>query len=104
MLSFFRTKSSEAAVDKIIDGTKDIALNVDKSVVDIASCSTNESMSSEQNASSSDLLSSLGYQDEGDLRETIYGMCVFWVCGGFSTNFRVEKTIDLQFRSPHVGS
>lgn len=70
MLSFFRTKSSEATVDKIINGTKDLSLKVDETPIDIANM---QSISSDHNTDASNLLKSLGYQNELELRDTIYG-------------------------------
>lgn len=68
MLSFFRTKSSEGNVDKIVTGTKDLSLAVDETPIDIAN------MQSMLNDVMHDTLQSLGYQNEIELRETIYGM------------------------------
>lgn len=70
MLSFFRTKSSEASVDKIINGTKDLSLKVDETPIDKANM---QSISSEHSTDASNLLKSLGYQSEMELRDTIYG-------------------------------
>lgn len=73
MLSFFRTKSTEATVDKIIEGTKGIAIKVEKTAIDIANCNKDESMSSNQiNQTPSELLNSLGYHNEVALRDTIF--------------------------------
>lgn len=80
MLSFFRTKSSEATVDKIINGTKDLALKVDETPVDAANM---EPISNQNGIDPDKLLKSLGYQDATELRETIFG------------EFRIE--IDSQF-------
>lgn len=73
MLSFFRTKSSDASVDKITEGTNEIALNIDKTATDIANCNADDSMSNVQSTCSNELLTSLGYQNEGKLKQTIYG-------------------------------
>lgn len=71
MLSFFRTKSSEASLDKIINGTKNIGLDVDKTSIDpIASM---ESTPIQFDNDPKNLLKSLGYQDEMQLRGTIFG-------------------------------
>lgn len=67
MLSFFRTKSTETNVDKIINSTKDLSLNVDETSIDAANM--------ESNANSNDDLRTLcGYQNENDLRNTIFGI------------------------------
>lgn len=68
MLSFFRSKSSETSVDKIVNGTKVLSLNVDETPMDVAK------MHSIANIDVKDSLQSLGYQNEIELRETIYGM------------------------------
>lgn len=73
MLSFFRTKSSDASVDKITEGTNEIALNIDKAAIDIANCNADDSMSNVQSTCSNELLTSLGYQNEDKLKQTIYG-------------------------------
>lgn len=73
MLSFFRTKSSDASVDKITEGTNEIALNIDKTAIDIANCNADDSMSNVQSTCSNELLTSLGYQNEDKLKHTIYG-------------------------------
>lgn len=77
MLSFFRTKSTEATVDKIIEGTKGIAIKVDKNAIDIANCNRDESMSSNQiNQTPNELLNSLGYHNESALRDKIFSKCI----------------------------
>lgn len=68
MLSFFRTKSSEANIDKVVNGTKDLSLDIDEIPIDIANM---QSHSNNQNTN--DLLNLLGYQNETELKETIYG-------------------------------
>lgn len=71
MLSFFRTKSSEANIDKVVNGTKDLSLEVDDTPIDIANM---QSHSSNQNIN--DSLNLLGYQNETELKETIYGKLI----------------------------
>lgn len=72
MLSFFRTKSSDRTVDKIIDGTKDMSLKVDEVPIDAANM-----QSSAVHPDAANLIESLGYQSETELKETIYGVW-FW--------------------------
>lgn len=69
MLSFFRTKSSEATVDKIIDDTKNLALKVDETIDN-----TNMDTKSNNNDTDQSLLKSLGYHNDQQLRETIFGI------------------------------
>lgn len=75
MLSFFRTKSSEATVDKIINGTKHLSVEVaeiatPKNTQIMQSTTTNpDNQKSDPNA----LLRSLGYKNDVELKETIYG-------------------------------
>lgn len=57
MLSFFKSKIPQISLEKIVDGTN----------------SLNMSSESFQSKTANEILSSLGYQDENDLRETIYG-------------------------------
>lgn len=76
MLSFFRSKSSEASVDKIVNGTKNIALEVDETPIDAA----NMQPISNDNQNNDASLQSLGYQNETELRETIYGKFVKGCC------------------------
>lgn len=73
MLSFLRTKS-EATVNKIVNGTKDLSLKVDETPIDVANM---ESTLSDGNTS----LKSHGYQNEAELKETIYGLsnCVHFI-------------------------
>lgn len=70
MLSFFRSKSTEATVDKIINGTKNLALKVDETPIDAV---LNMQSISNDNDNANTSLQSLGYQNETELRETIYG-------------------------------
>lgn len=72
MLSFFRSKSSDATVDKIINGTKDI--RIDEATID---ASKMETISNQNGIDSNNLLHSLGYPDEMKLRETIFGRLIF---------------------------
>lgn len=71
MLSFFRTKSTEVSVDKIIEGTNSIALKVDRTAIDVAN--RDDPMSTNQNTHTNEKLKSLGYQNEDELKQTIYG-------------------------------
>ncbi|XP_031622344.1 MIP18 family protein galla-1 [Contarinia nasturtii] len=69
MLSFLRSKSSEATVNKIVNGTKDLSLEVDETRIDVVD------MQSKLNEPNNDVrasLKSLGYKNETELRETIY--------------------------------
>lgn len=71
MLSFFRSKSSETSVDKIVTGTKELSLQVDESPIDVVN------MQSISHDNTNESLQSLGYQNEIELRETIYGTYSF---------------------------
>lgn len=72
MLSFFRTKSSESSVDKIINGTTNLS---------IAEVATPQNIKSNMQSTTYDihtndpnaLLKSLGYNNDTELKETIYG-------------------------------
>lgn len=77
MLSFFRTKSTETSVDKIVNGTKVLSLDVDETPMDVAK------MQSIANDDVKDSLQSLGYQDEIQLRDTIYGMTLIILNNSF---------------------
>lgn len=77
MLSFFRTKSSEATVDKIINGIEHLATKTDEKPVDVAASMDTISKQSD-NPNPSSLLKSLGYENETELRETIYGELIFF--------------------------
>lgn len=59
-------------VDKIVNGTKNLALKVDETSIDAVNM---QSISNENknNENSNTSLQSLGYQNETELRETIYG-------------------------------
>lgn len=73
MLSFFRTKSSDGTVDKIINGTKNLSIEV----AEIAAPQNTQNMQSTTNENHTNdpnaLLKSLGYNDDTELKETIYG-------------------------------
>lgn len=73
MLSFFRTKSSEGTVDKIINGTKNLSIEV----AQVATPQIKQNMQSTTNVNHMNepntLLKSLGYNDDTELKETIYG-------------------------------
>lgn len=78
MLSFFRTKSSEDTVNTIINGTKNLS-------VEVAEIATPEHLQIMQSTNdnnqlnhSNALLRSLGYNDDNDLKETIYGLSNFF--------------------------
>lgn len=77
MLSFFRTKSTETSVDKIVNGTKVLSLDVDETPMDVAK------MQSIADDDVKDSLQSLGYQDEIQLRDTIYGMTLIILNNSF---------------------
>lgn len=71
MLSFFRSKSSEtSAIDKIVNGTKNLAIEVDETPIDAANMQT---ISDNNDNTKTTSLQSLGYQNETELKETIYG-------------------------------
>lgn len=72
MLSFFRTKSSEGTVDKIINGTKNLSIEVAEVVTpqNTQNMQSNKNHSNDPNA----LLKSLGYNNDTELKETIYGI------------------------------
>lgn len=70
MLSYFRTKSTEAT-DKIINGIENLAVKVDEKPADVAA--SMDTISKQFDNNPSNLLKSLGYQNETELRETIYG-------------------------------
>lgn len=75
MLSFFRTKSSESTVDKIINGTKNLSIEVAEvatpQIKQNMQSTTNENHMNEPNPNA--LLKSLGYNNDTELKETIYG-------------------------------
>lgn len=72
MLSFFRSKSTEVTVDKIVNGTKNLNIKVDEISIDAVNMqSISNDNQNNENANTS--LQSLGYQNETELRETIYG-------------------------------
>lgn len=66
MLSFFRSKSTESQVSEITVATENMKMQSSESE---ATATTSSAM-----PSTSDLLSSLGYNDATELRDTIYGM------------------------------
>ncbi|XP_055319914.1 MIP18 family protein galla-1 isoform X2 [Sitodiplosis mosellana] len=73
MLSFFRSKSSETSVvDKIVNGTKNLALQVNET--SIVAAANMQSISDNNDNTNTTSLQSLGYQNETELRETIYDM------------------------------
>lgn len=75
MLSFFRSKSSEASVvDKIVNGTKNLAIEVDETPIDAAA--NMQTISDNNDNTKTTSLQSLGYQNETELKETIYGKWV----------------------------
>lgn len=71
MLSFFRTKSDETTVDKIISGTHGLSIeHIERAANKL------DTMDSAAIANNHDsLLKSLGYQNAVDLKECIYGNC-----------------------------
>lgn len=73
MLSFFRTKSSEGTVDKLINGTKNLSVKVTEVAAPQNTpnmqSTTNDNQTNDPNA----LLKSLGYNNDTELKETIYG-------------------------------
>lgn len=74
MLSFFRSKSSETSVvDKIVNGTKNLAIEVDETPIDAAANMQTISDKNDNTNTKTTSLQSLGYQNETELKETIYG-------------------------------
>lgn len=84
MLSFFRSKSSDATVNKIISDTEnlsiekaEIAIETTVTPITAMNSTTINTKSPNECTDSNALLKSLGYQNETELRETIYGKMNF---------------------------
>lgn len=80
MLSFFRTKSGETAVDKIISGTDALSITHSDTpdnqldTMDLTGVVALDRKLSNDDAKDHEvLLKSLGYQNATDLKECIYG-------------------------------
>lgn len=71
MLSFFRNKSSETSVDKIINATKNLVLKVDETPIDAATMDTN---TDESNANTKMTHTMQAYQNDTELKDAIFGM------------------------------
>lgn len=82
MLSFFRNKSSETSVDKIINATKNLVLPVDETPIDAATMDTNTDESN-ANASKKPAYKMQAYQNDAELKDAIFGMSpidLFAIC------------------------
>lgn len=76
MLSFFRNKSSETSVDKIINATKNLVLPVDETPIDAATMGTHTDESN-ANASKKPAYTMQAYQNDAELKDAIFGM--IWI-------------------------
>lgn len=82
MLSFFRTKSGETAVDRIISGTEALSIEHIEAAdgkLDVMASTTVDRKQTDANQQDA-LLQSLGYQNATDLKECIYGEWARLVC------------------------
>lgn len=79
MLSFFRTKSGETAVDRIISGTDALSIeHIETADGILNAMATTAADRKQTDANEQDaLLQSLGYQNADDLKECIFGECWF---------------------------
>lgn len=77
MLSFFRNKSTETSVDKIINATKNLVLQVDEIPIDAATMDTN---TDESNANANTKTKTKttytmqAYENDAELKDAIFGM------------------------------
>lgn len=77
MLSFFRNKTSETSVDKIINATKNLVLKVDETPIDAATMDTitadsNDNANANTNAKTTHKMKA--YQNDTELKDAIFGM------------------------------
>lgn len=79
MLSFFRNKSSETSVDKIINATKNLVLQVDETPIDAATMDTNTDESN-ANANAKTAYKMHAYQNDAELKDAIFGMHLRLIC------------------------
>lgn len=72
MLSFFRNKSSETSVDKIINATKNLVLNVDETPIDAAAAMDTITDDSNANANAKTPHKIHVYRNDSELKDAIF--------------------------------
>lgn len=75
MLSFFRNKSTETSVDKIINATKNLVLQVDEIPIDAATMDTNtDESNANANTKTKTTYTMQAYENDAELKDAIFGM------------------------------